>query len=91
LSLKGNAFAMRIGKTIKGELYHFYVQFIPYEKKVKVRYFQSDEWTVCDLSDDFNYILLPEGKFRFNDTDVKKLKLNKTQRIHALDYNTPRS
>lgn len=47
----------------------------------------SDEWIICDLSDDFNYILLPKGVFRFNDTDIKKLKLNKSQKLDALDYN----
>jgi hypothetical protein len=78
---------MRIGKTIKGELFHFYLQLIPNEKKAKVRYFRSDEWVICNLSEDYNYVLLPEGKFKFNDKDVTKLKLNKYQRLDALDYN----
>jgi len=78
---------MRIVKTIKGDKYLFNLQFILNEKKAKVRYFQSNEWTICDLSDDFNYVLLPKGKFRFNDTNVDKLKLNKIQRLDALDYN----
>jgi hypothetical protein len=78
---------MRIGKTVKGELYHFYLQFIPNEKKAKVRYFQTDDWVICDLSEDFNYVLLPKGKFNFNDTDIEKLKLNKYQKWDALDYN----
>lgn len=37
---------MRVGKTIKGELYYFYLQFIPNSKKAKIRYFMSDEWIV---------------------------------------------
>jgi hypothetical protein len=78
---------MRIGKTVKGELYHFNLQFIPNEKKAKVRYFQTDDWVICDLSEDFNYVLLPKGKFKFNDTDIEKLKLNKYQKWDALDYN----
>ena len=78
---------MRIGKTIKGELFSFYLQLIPNEKKAKVRYFQSDDWTICDLSEDFSYVLLPKGKFRFYDTDVEKLKLNKSQKLQAVDYN----
>jgi hypothetical protein len=78
---------MRIGKTVKGELYHFYLQFIPNERKAKVRYFQTDDWVICDLSEDFNYVLLPKGKFKFNDTDIEKLKLNKYQKWDALDYN----
>lgn len=78
---------MRIKKTIKGELFSFYLQFIPKEKKCKIRYFQSDDWVVCDLSDDFNYVLLPKGRFNFNNTDVIKLKLSKSQKFDALDYN----
>lgn len=78
---------MKVSKTIKGDVYNFYAYFIPYEKKVKVRYLQSDEYTICDLSEDFNYIILPENKFIFNDKVVDKLKLNKYQKIEALDYN----
>lgn len=78
---------MRIGKTINGELFNFYVQFIYNEGKAKVRYFLSDEWTVCDLSSDFKYVLLPKGKFKFNNVDVTKLKLNKLQIIEFLEYN----
>lgn len=78
---------MRIGKTIKGELFHFYLQFIVNEKKAKVRYFRSDDWVICDLSEDFNYVLLPKGKYNFNGVEVEKLKLNKLQKLDALDYN----
>lgn len=78
---------MRINKTIKGELYNFYLEFIPNEKKAKVKYLKSDEWTICELSDDFEYVLLPKGKFRFNDTDVNKLKLDKSTKREAMEYN----
>lgn len=78
---------MRIQKTIKGELYNFYLQFIANEKKAKVRYFQSDEWIICDLSEDFGYVLLPKGKFNLNGVDVEKLKLNKFQKNDAIEYN----
>ena len=78
---------MRIGKTIKGELFNFYLQFIPNEKKAKVRYFQCDDWVICDLSDNYDYVLLPKGKFKFNDNDVEKLKLNNRQKSDAMDYN----
>lgn len=78
---------MRIQKTIKGELYNFYLQFIANEKKAKVRYFQSDEWIICDLSEDFVYVLLPKGKFNLNGVDVEKLKLNKFQKNDAIEYN----
>lgn len=77
---------MRISKTIKGELYHFYAQFTG-DKKAKVRYFQTNEYIICDLSECFNYILLPKGKFVFNNVNVEKLKLNKAQRFEALDFN----
>jgi uncharacterized pyridoxamine 5'-phosphate oxidase family protein len=79
---------MRIGKTIKGELYQFYLQFISKEKKASIRYFMSDDWTICELSEDYNYVLLSEGKFNFNGIDIKKLKLNKSQRLDAIDYNS---
>jgi hypothetical protein len=79
---------MKAKKTIKGELYSFYFQLIPNGKKAKVRYFQGDEWTICDLSEDFGYILLPSKKFVFNDTEVKKLKLTKAQKHEAIDYNS---
>lgn len=78
---------MRIGKTIKGELFHFYLQFIVNEKKAKVRYFLTEDWVICDLSEDFNYVLLPKGKYNFNGVEVEKLKLNKLQKLDALDYN----
>lgn len=78
---------MRVTKSIKGDIYKFHVQFIPHERKAKVRYFKSDSWTICELSDDFNHIILPDNKFIFNDTNVEKLKLNKVQRIEALEYN----
>lgn len=77
---------MRVNKTIKGELYSFYVQFIFNQKTAKVRYFQSDFWTICNLSEDLNYILLPKGQFIFDNTEVEKLKLNKRQRLEAIDY-----
>jgi hypothetical protein len=32
-------------------------------------------------------LCLTNGLFRFNDTDIKKLKLNKSQKLDALDYN----
>ena len=62
---------MRVKKVIKGEVYYFYAQFIINKEKVKVRYFQSDEWIICDLSKDFNYILLPENKFIKNGVSIK--------------------
>jgi len=78
---------MRVKKTIKGYLYNFYVQFIPREKKAEVRYFRSDAWTICELSEDFNYILLPQDKFIFNGVSLKKLKLNRAQSFEAKEYN----
>lgn len=78
---------MRVSKIIKGEKYTFYSQFILNEKKTKVRYFQTDEWVICDISEDFNFILLPKNKFIFNGVEVKKLKLNKRDRFEAMEHN----
>lgn len=78
---------MKITKNIKGERYDFYVQLVPNKQSALVKYFKSDIWTTCEISDDFNYIVLPEGFFRFDDTDVVRLKFNKVQKIEALEYN----
>ena len=79
--------SMRIKKTINGDSYYFYVQFAPKECKAKVKYFCSDEWVICELSNDFNHIILPKGKFFLNGKDAVKLKLNKQQKLDVLDYN----
>ena len=72
---------MRIDKTINGEKYSFYVQFIPNEFSVNVRYFQSDEWTKCDVSKDMKNVILPKNMFKFNNKEIKTLKLNDRQNI----------
>lgn len=79
---------MKIKKTINGEVYQFYFQLIPNERKTKVRYFQSDEWIICDLSEDFDHIIIPKDQLVFNGKSVTKLKLNKSQKYDALDYNS---
>jgi hypothetical protein len=78
---------MRVHKTINGDVYSFYVKLIYNKRQASVRYFQSDVEIVCDLSDDFNYILLPKNKFIFNNKVLTKLKLNKIQKIEAQDHN----
>lgn len=77
---------MKIKKTINRIPYTFYITLIPKTKKVLVRYFQSDEGYMCDLSDDFKYILLPENIFNFEGKEVKKLKLSKNQMYDVIEY-----
>ena len=77
---------MRIDKTISGELYYLYVHFIPKERKASVKYFHTDEWVICDITEDFNFVILPNNHFKVNETFIKRLKLNKVQRLDAIDY-----
>lgn len=79
---------MKIEKTVNGEKFIFYFKFLLNSMKVQVRLFQEDEWTVCDISDNFKYILLPENKFVIDGVEVKKLKLNKHQIETAKEYNS---
>jgi hypothetical protein len=72
---------MDITKTIKGEKVKFLIDFTPSsvrEKIVFVRKSRADDWTMCNFSDDFNYIIVPKGKFLVEGIDVLKLKVNKT-------------
>lgn len=47
---------MQIDKTISRELYYFYVHFIPKERKASVKYFHTNEWVICDITEDFNFV-----------------------------------
>ena len=78
---------MRVNKTIKGEKYVFYLQFIPHSMTAKVRYFQSDEWIICSITPDFKYILMLENNKIINKLLVKKLTLNKYLQNDAKSYN----
>lgn len=83
---------MRIDKTIKGEKFCYYVQFIPNTMTASVRYFQTDEPIIGKISDDFKWILLPDGYLSpfisgIGKVEVKKLKLGKHYQAEAKDYN----
>lgn len=78
---------MKIKKTINGDEYTFYVQPIYGEMFVNVRYFHTDEWIKCNLSEDLKWIFLPNDKFIFNNVNVNKLKINKYLRFDIMDYN----
>jgi hypothetical protein len=78
---------MKIDKNINGDKYRFYVQAIPNKLAVNVKYFHTDEWIECNLTDDINWIILPENKFKFNGKSVSKLKLSKINKLHIMDYN----
>ena len=83
---------MRIDKTVKGEKIPYYVELIPNSMKANVRYFQSDEKMICDISKNFKYIILPEdyetpylsgvGKVK-----IDKLTLSSRQQIEVMEYN----
>ncbi len=84
---------MRIDKTIKGEKFCYYVQFIPNTMTVSVRYFQSDEPIIGKISDDFKWIILPDDYKSpyisgIGKVAVKKLKLERQYQADAKDYNS---
>lgn len=78
---------MKITKTVKGENYYFYINFIPNEMKVTVRPHMDDYTLEGTLSDDFTTITLPKGSVYINGKEITVLKLNRYQKIEAIDYN----
>ena len=83
---------MRIDKTIKGEKFCFYFKFLPDNMTAKVRYFGSNNYYDCKISEDFKYIILPDNFPPIyidgvGETTVKKLKLNKRMQEDAKFYN----
>lgn len=84
---------MKINKTIKGEKFRYYVQPVPNTMTATVRYFQSDEPVIGNISSDFKYIVLPDDYVSpyisgVGRVAVKKLKLAKFQQFEAKDYNS---
>lgn len=77
---------MRVYKTVNKEVFIFYVHFIPGERKAKVRYFQADENTICDISEDFKYVIIPKGLYVKNGKEIQKLKLSRDGQIDAKEY-----
>lgn len=83
---------MRIDKTIKGEKFCYYIQFIPRTMSATVRYFQSDEPIIGKISDDFKWINLPDDYLSpyisgVGRVKVGKLKLDKRLQADAKNYN----
>lgn len=83
---------MRIDKTIKGEKFSYYVQFVHEQMIANVRYFQTDEWVSCKISDDFEYILLPDSFLspyisNVGYVPVGRLKLSKEHQWEAKNSN----
>lgn len=68
---------MRIDKTIKGECIPIYVQFIPNVLKASIRYSRTDNWTICDISDDCKYIIVPDTFLSPYITEHGNLKIGK--------------
>lgn len=79
---------MRINKMINGEIYTFYLQFIPNKMKAKIRFFHGKEWIICDISKDFKHIIIPDGKICFENKCIKTIKLSKERMFDAIDYNS---
>lgn len=83
---------MRIDKQIKGEIIPFYVQLIPNTMKASVGYSRADEGIICDISENYKYILLPDTFLSpyisgYGNIKVGKLKLSKFQQEDAIFYN----
>ena len=78
---------MKIRKTINGELITFHLEFIPKERKAIVRYWSTDVGVTCDISEDFNYVLVPSGQIIVEGVEVKKIKLDRRLKAIAKDYN----
>lgn len=83
---------MRVTKTIKGEQIPYIIKFIPNTMTVEVRYWSEDEPTIGTITNDFNYVLLPQEFLSPYITNVGrvpvgKLKLSKHLRIYAKEYN----
>ncbi len=75
---------MRIDKTIKGEVFPFYVYYIPNTMTFSVRAFLSEETITCKISDDLKWIILPDDYMSpyitgVGRVPVKKLKIEKSQ------------
>jgi hypothetical protein len=83
---------MKIDKTIKGEKFRFYVSLIPNSMTAAVRQSQAEEPVTGVVSDDFKWIILPEGYMSpyisgVGNVEVKKLKFDRAQQVEAKDYN----
>ncbi len=82
---------MKIKKTIKGEVFTFYVEFIPNTMEGRVRLSRSDEWEKCLITDDFKWLILDNFYSPYisgvGRVLVKKLKLNKNISNDAKYYN----
>lgn len=83
---------MRIDKTIKGEKIPYNVKLIPDSMTASVRFTMSDEPVIGNISEDFNYIILPDTFLSpyisgIGHVKVGKLKLSKIQKLDAEDYN----
>lgn len=83
---------MRIYKTIKGEKIPFRIKLIPNSMSVEVRFLLSDKMVIGIISNDFNYIILPDNYLSpyisgYGHITVGKLKLDKSAKIDAMYYN----
>lgn len=84
---------MKIKKTIKGEKITFWVNFIPNTMTAEVKFLMSDDVVIGKISEDFNYIILPEDYLTpyiidHGSIPVGKLKISKRMRYDVIDYNT---
>jgi hypothetical protein len=74
-------------KTIKGVRFTFNLEFISNERKAIVRIGFWEAGVICDISEDFNYVLVPSGQIIVEGVEVKKIKLNRINKPIAKDYN----
>ena len=83
---------MRIDKTIKGEKILYNIQILPNTMSVKVRYFMDDEPVIGKITEDFNYIILPDSFLSpyitdFGQIKVGKLKIPKYMKFDVMELN----
>lgn len=83
---------MRVEKIINGERTFYYVDFIVNTMTAKIRKFSEDNTVLCKVSDDFKYLILPEGYTSIfisgkGCVPIKKIKLHSSASAQAKDYN----
>ena len=83
---------MRITKRIKGEDFPFRVKLVYNSMTAEVKWLFDDVPVIGTISGDFNYIILPDDYFSpyisgHGRVKVGRLKLNKRDRLDAMDCN----
>lgn len=83
---------MRIDKTIKGEKIPYRIKILPKQMKAEVKFFMDDEPVIGKITDDFNYIILPDDFLSpyisgFGRIKIGKLKIPKLMKFDIMELN----